>query len=172
MGVVSMSKAKGKSGTGRGTGKKGWNRWQAKSNKVKSAKPYVSKGKQRADEGASEPKVKTKTLNVNSLVFPNDADGDALRSLYKEGLDFKKQHSVEFFVAAKDKDTADRLANVLKNEGYNCFLEEDDETGEWSCCCSKKMLLDYQTIVNVQNELDRISKPLGGFSDGWGVFVD
>jgi hypothetical protein len=39
-----MSKAKGKGGTGRGTDKKGWNRWQASANKLKSAKPYVSKG--------------------------------------------------------------------------------------------------------------------------------
>ena len=39
-----MSKAKGKGGTGRGTGKKGWTRWQAGANKAKSAKPYVSKG--------------------------------------------------------------------------------------------------------------------------------
>lgn len=39
-----MSKAKGKGGTGRGTGKKGWNRWQASANKAKSAKPYKSKG--------------------------------------------------------------------------------------------------------------------------------
>ncbi|NMD71186.1 DUF3934 family protein [Bacillus sp. DNRA2] len=39
-----MSKAKGKSGTGRGTDKKGWNRWQASANKAKSAKPYKSKG--------------------------------------------------------------------------------------------------------------------------------
>jgi hypothetical protein len=38
-------KAKGKGGTGRGTGKKGWNRWQASANKAKSAKPYTSKGK-------------------------------------------------------------------------------------------------------------------------------
>ncbi|WP_083402441.1 DUF3934 family protein [Bacillus sp. MUM 116] len=39
-----MSKAKGKGGTGRGTGKKGWNRWQASVNKKKGAKPYISKG--------------------------------------------------------------------------------------------------------------------------------
>lgn len=38
-----MSKAKG--GTGRGTDKKGWNRWQASANKAKNApKPYTSKG--------------------------------------------------------------------------------------------------------------------------------
>lgn len=39
-----MKKAKGKGGTGRGTGKKGWTRWQASANKAKSAKPYTSKG--------------------------------------------------------------------------------------------------------------------------------
>jgi Protein of unknown function (DUF3934) len=40
-----MSKAKGKGGTGRGTDKKGWNRWQASANRAKSApKPYTSKG--------------------------------------------------------------------------------------------------------------------------------
>ncbi|MEH7097482.1 DUF3934 family protein [Neobacillus vireti] len=43
-----MSKAKGKGGTGRGTGKKGWNRWQAGANKAKSAKPYTSKGTKKA----------------------------------------------------------------------------------------------------------------------------
>ncbi|MCM2534199.1 DUF3934 domain-containing protein [Neobacillus pocheonensis] len=44
-----MSKAKSKSGTGRGTDKKGWNRWQASANKAKSAKPYVSKGVKKVD---------------------------------------------------------------------------------------------------------------------------
>ncbi|MCM3666178.1 DUF3934 family protein [Mesobacillus subterraneus] len=39
-----MSKAKSKGGTGRGTGKKGWNRWQSSANKAKSFKPYKSKG--------------------------------------------------------------------------------------------------------------------------------
>ncbi|MEH7547669.1 DUF3934 domain-containing protein [Bacillus sp. AFS076308] len=45
-----MNKAKGKSGTGRGTGKKGWNRWQASANRAKSAKPYVSKGVKKSEE--------------------------------------------------------------------------------------------------------------------------
>ncbi|WP_082692708.1 DUF3934 domain-containing protein [Bacillus sp. FJAT-29814] len=44
-----MSKAKGKSGIGRGTDKKGWNRWQASANKAKSAKPYISKGTKKTD---------------------------------------------------------------------------------------------------------------------------
>ncbi|MDQ0221092.1 hypothetical protein J2S21_004250 [Peribacillus cavernae] len=44
-----MSKAKGKGGTGRGTDKKGWNRWKASENKAKSAKPYTSKGVKKTD---------------------------------------------------------------------------------------------------------------------------
>ncbi|MGF6952650.1 hypothetical protein QF028_005155 [Neobacillus sp. B4I6] len=46
-----MSSAKGKGGTGRGTGKKGWTRWQAGVKKAKSAKPYVSKGVKRVNDG-------------------------------------------------------------------------------------------------------------------------
>ncbi len=49
-GGILMSKAKGKGGTGRGTGKKGWNRWQASAKKKKNAKPYKSKGTKNADK--------------------------------------------------------------------------------------------------------------------------
>jgi hypothetical protein len=49
-----LSKAKGKSGTGRGTDKKGWNRWQASANRAKSApKPYKSKGTKNQDRAAA-----------------------------------------------------------------------------------------------------------------------
>lgn len=50
-----MSKAKGKGGTGRGTGKKGWTRWKAGANKAKT-KPYKSKGvKNKTQEDTSNP---------------------------------------------------------------------------------------------------------------------
>jgi hypothetical protein len=58
-----MSKAKSKGGgTGRGTGKKGWNRWQASANKAKSAKPYTSKGTKKQDD--------TKTTSKNNVDTP------------------------------------------------------------------------------------------------------
>jgi hypothetical protein len=106
------------------------------------------------------------------MKFPNDADGDALRSLQKDGLDLKKPHSVEFFIAVPDRQTGEKLSQVLKGEGFNCFLDQDDETDEWACSCSKRMLLNYSELIKIQNKLDTISKPHGGFSDGWGVFVD
>ncbi|NHC40355.1 DUF3934 family protein [Neobacillus sp. OS1-33] len=56
-----MSNAKGKGGTGRGTGKKGWTRWQAGVKKAKSAKPYVSKGVKQATDGNVTSKSKGDT---------------------------------------------------------------------------------------------------------------
>lgn len=52
-----MPKAKAKSGVGRGTGKKGWNRWQSAAKKAKSAKPYVSKGVKRAESEKTANKI-------------------------------------------------------------------------------------------------------------------
>jgi regulator of RNase E activity RraB len=172
--VIDMAKTKAKkSGTGSGTGKKGWNRWQAKSNKVKSAKPYVSKGTK--NQGNTKTVASNKNGQDNkleSINFPNDANGEALRSLQKDGVDFSKQHSVEFFVAVPNHSIGELLANELKDEGFHCFVEQDDETEEWQCCCSIKMNLDYQKIIDTQNKLDHLSKPHGGYSDGWGVFVE
>lgn len=48
-----MAKEKGKGGTGRGTGKKGWTRWQTGANKAKT-KPYVSKRTKKSAESKSD----------------------------------------------------------------------------------------------------------------------
>lgn len=45
-----MSKSKG-GGTGKGTGKKGWNRWQKSAKKKANAKPYTSKGVKHGGQG-------------------------------------------------------------------------------------------------------------------------
>lgn len=54
---ASKPMASKKGGTGRGTGKKGWNRWQKADNKKKNApKPYKTKGKaeSKTDEKKSD----------------------------------------------------------------------------------------------------------------------
>ncbi|REK71155.1 DUF3934 family protein [Paenibacillus paeoniae] len=58
-----MSKAKGKGGTGRGTDKKGWNRWQASTRRAQNTpKPYKSKGTKRK-EGTAASETKNSSGN-------------------------------------------------------------------------------------------------------------
>lgn len=57
MGKAKAKTKSSKGGTGGGTGKKGWNRWQAGANKKKSFKPYTSKGtKQQGDANSKNEK--------------------------------------------------------------------------------------------------------------------
>ncbi|WP_274649031.1 DUF3934 family protein [Paenibacillus humicola] len=61
-----MSKAKGKGGTGRGTDKKGWNRWQASANRKKNApKPYKSKGTKSGDGASANSSSKSGTSRLS-----------------------------------------------------------------------------------------------------------
>ena len=68
--------------------------------------------------------------------------------------------------------------------------EEEDEDGEsegdddaedasgaseadeitWTCNCQRRKVATYDAIVAVQAELDALSEPHGGYSDGWGSF--
>lgn len=111
-------------------------------------------------------------MNLFSRKFPNDEDGQVLKMLYKQGVDFKELQNVDFFVAVPNKNSGESLLITLKNNDFNCELVQDDETKEWTCYCFVRMLLNHQDIIDVQKQLDELSKPYGGYSDGWGVMVD
>jgi hypothetical protein len=106
------------------------------------------------------------------MKFPNDEDGQVLKMLYKEGVDFKEPQNVDFFVAVPDKSSGEAVLKALRDEEFSCELEQDDETGEWTCFCFIQMLLNYDDIIDIQKLLDELSKPYGGYSDGWGVMVE
>lgn len=104
--------------------------------------------------------------------FPNDEDGQVLKMLYKEGVDFKERQNVDFSVAVPDKKSGEAVLKTLRTDGFECELEQDDETEEWTCYCFIKMLLNYEDIIDIQKRLDELSKPYEGYTDGWGVMVD
>ncbi|MCP1094503.1 ribonuclease E inhibitor RraB [Bacillaceae bacterium OS4b] len=104
--------------------------------------------------------------------FPNDEDGQVLKMLYKQGVDFKESQDVDFFVAVPDKKSGESVLNALRDAGLNCELEKDDETEDWTCYCFIKMFLNYEDIIDIQKRIDKLSKPYDGYTDGWGVMVD
>lgn len=61
------------------------------------------------------------------IEFPNDADGDALKRLYDDGVDFKKQHNIDFFVVAPDFENGEKIiyieeSRVIDNyDDWNIF---------------------------------------------------
>src|SRR4051794_14751978 len=100
--------------------------------------------------------------------FPTDSDGEALRRVAAGGADMAKPMVIDFFVAVRDAEVGRRVAWVADAGGFQTAVERDDETGRWTCRCTKRMIATYDGLVEVQAFLDEISRSLGGRVDGWG----
>ena len=114
-----------------------------------------------------------------SQEYPDDLDGQVLRSIAEDGNDMTKPMEVEFHVAAPSEEVADAIADAAEQLGYEPHVffddgedaEEDEEIiDQWTCTCVKVMLLQYDAIMAAQAELDELAKQLGGYADGWGTF--
>lgn len=105
-------------------------------------------------------------------VFPKDEDGQVLKMLYKQGVDFKEPQNVNFVVAVPNKKNGKAVLETLRSDGFTCELEQDEETEEWTCYCYIKMLLSYEEIIDIQKRLDELSKPFDGYTEGWGLMVN
>lgn len=105
-------------------------------------------------------------------VFPNDEDGQVLKMLSKQGVDFTEPQNIDFVIAVPAKKNGKVILETLRSEGFNCELEQDEETEEWTCYCFITMLLKYKEIVDIQKRLDELSKPHDGYTEGWGLMVN
>lgn len=70
------------------------------------------------------------------------------------------------------KKSGEAVLKVLRDDGINCELEQDNETEDWTCYCFIKMILNYDDIIDIQKRLNELSKPYDGYSDGWAVMVE
>lgn len=102
-------------------------------------------------------------------MFPNDADGDALRRVASNS-DLAKPMKIDFMVAVPSRNAAELIASRVGTHGYTPSVEQDQETKEWTCYCTKEMVATYEGIIAAQDELDALSRDLGGYTDGWGTF--
>lgn len=118
--------------------------------------------------------------------YPDDADGAVLAALAAQGVDMSQPLLMEFIVAVPDESSAENCLKAMTTAGYDADIEfdegesdydpdgeDDDEFGPaWTIYVELRMIPDYHEIIRVQAELDRIARPWGGSSDGWGVMFD
>ncbi|WP_265092575.1 MULTISPECIES: ribonuclease E inhibitor RraB [unclassified Acinetobacter] len=100
--------------------------------------------------------------------FPDDETGDALRQFQENGFDLSHIIRIDFFVAVPSEEAGEKVANKAQQLGYEVSVEKDRVTGEWTCYCEKKMIPTYEELIKSENELDKIGKQYGGYSDGFG----
>lgn len=100
-------------------------------------------------------------------ILPDDADGDALRRVEEGGSDLSKPMTIEFFVAVPDESSGQAVAEAAEVAGFETEFDRDDESGEWTCYCTRFMPATYEEVIRAQEELRQLAAPHGGVPDGW-----
>lgn len=118
--------------------------------------------------------------------YPDDDDGAVLADLAAQGVDMSQPMLIDFPVDVPNESEANACAKAMTAAGYESRVEFDEgepdydpETDDeeefgpaWTVYAEVRMIPEYNEIVRIQADLDRIAKPFGGMSDGWGVLLD
>lgn len=102
--------------------------------------------------------------------LPSDTDGDALRRLVAAGSDLSRPMTIDFAMSVPNEEAGSRFANIARSLGYQIDLDQDEESGEWTCYCSKEMVPTHEALLSAQRELTVGGAPFGAVADGWGSF--
>jgi hypothetical protein len=120
-------------------------------------------------------------------IYPNDDDGAVLADLAAQGIDMSQPLLLDFQVHAPDQAAADAIGKALRQAGYDIEVvydegepdedgdidPEDEEFGpSWTVYVNREMVPEYHEIMRIQADLDRLARPHGGKSDGWGAMLD
>lgn len=105
---------------------------------------------------------------IPRMDYPDDADGDALRRVATHS-DMSMPMSIDFAVDVPSEAAGHAVARAATERNYSASVECDDATARWTCYCVKSMVPTYEAVIAAQAELDELSAPVGGRSDGWGT---
>lgn len=105
--------------------------------------------------------------NVRS--WPNDDDGDLLRELEGEGFDFEAVHEVDFQINFERWPPSPQALQFLEKLYGTCAIVEPDEESDGYVEITKKMVLTYEGIVSMKEQITTLLKPFAGYCDWWDV---
>ncbi|MGC0773360.1 MAG: ribonuclease E inhibitor RraB [Candidatus Acidiferrum sp.] len=109
------------------------------------------------------------------VIFPNDANGDALRRMEAEGDDLTIPWNIDFNVVFPDGGAAEEFAKHFRALGHEVSVEaatEIDQDFPWDVVVVKHMAPSYGGVSGFESLLQSVADCWGGHNDGWGCFSE
>ena len=97
-------------------------------------------------------------------------DGDALviDKLRESGADLKLSRQVDFYLYFPDEPAANRVAAMMRGEGYTVEVRAPTaEIPDWACLAHKSMLVSLSRMHEARARLTSLAEQFGGEYDGW-----
>jgi hypothetical protein len=108
------------------------------------------------------------------MIYPNDANGDALRRMETQGDDLTKLRNIDFAVAFADARSAEQFAEYFRALGHDVSVEltETDPDFRWDAVVVQHMVASHEEITNFEKALQSVADGWGGRNDGWSCFSE
>lgn len=108
------------------------------------------------------------------MIFPNDANGDALRRMESGGDDLTRPRNIDFNVVFANGQSAEEFAKHFRAQGYQASVEaaEADQDFPWDVVVVQHMVPSHEGISSFENLLQSAADRWGGRNDGWGCFSE
>jgi regulator of RNase E activity RraB len=103
--------------------------------------------------------------------FPDDDNGNVLWQMAQDGDDLTVAHEIEYSIAFKEQELAEKCALYLLQEEQKISLFVDEDTNEWFITIYVYMEPDYSDIVDLEEWFSKIATQFEGEYDGWGCMA-
>ena len=103
------------------------------------------------------------------MIYPNDANGDALLRMEAAGDDLTGPRNIEFTIVFPNENSANEFANHVRTIGYEASPEfsETAEGFPWDVIVVKHMAPSHSEIGRIEAVLQSAAGAFGGHNDGW-----
>jgi len=103
--------------------------------------------------------------------WPNDADGDALRRIWSDGVDFSKLHLIDFQVDFNKWPPSNEALQILHNfQKVRLIHTGEHEDGYVEI--SMLMRLGYDEVIGMEKLLTILLREYSGFCECWGMMAE
>ncbi len=103
------------------------------------------------------------------MTWPNDADGDVFRRLERDGFDFSKPHTVDYYVDFDAWPPHRSAIEILRATYGNIEVVVSEENGDGYVLFKIVGLVTYEDVLSVQRSVSLAMRPYGGVCESWGV---
>ena len=103
--------------------------------------------------------------SVDRFANPIEADVRVLERLRELGCDASRPRGTRHFIYASKRDDAEAIACVLEREGWETWVQQDDEVALVTASCLR--VLTGPLVRETREHLTTLASQHGGQYDGW-----
>jgi hypothetical protein len=96
------------------------------------------------------------------------ADDDAvIEQLRLAGSNLLKPHPINFYLYAPTRESAERIAGVLSNQGFTVKAERSATGTDWLALATKEVIPTSTALASLRRDLTALALSEYGDYDGW-----